>query len=280
MELCDITPFLRYAELQSSVISSAPLRCSYDYRIFYILDGTATLVLAQRSIPLAAGMLVYLRPGTPYYFEGSINIIVLNFDMTRRQAHQREARAPSKDLAAFDAQQIFENDPPAGLREVTILPQAAEIEAVLQKCVLHYRYPNSFSNALTSALLKELLCFIVQRSSVRQDSPPEIVQRILLFIQKNCDRPISNADISAAFGYHSFYLNRVFKKHTGATLHQAVLAEKMHVAGQLLQETALSVDAVAAGVGFTDRPQFCTAFKKHTGFTPTEYRRKNGTQEP
>ena len=59
------------------------------------------------------------------------------------------------------------------------------------------------------------------------------------------------------------------------TLHQAVLAEKIHVAGQLLQETALPVDAVAAEVGFTDRSQFCTAFKKHTGFTPTEYRQKN-----
>ena len=42
MKLCDINPFLRYAELQPSVMSSAPLSCSYDYRIFYILEGNAT----------------------------------------------------------------------------------------------------------------------------------------------------------------------------------------------------------------------------------------------
>lgn len=275
MELCDINPFMRAAELQPFVTSSAPLGCAYDFRIFYILDRKATLVLKDRSIALEPGMLIYFRPATPYYFEGKVKIIVLNFDMTRNKAHEKEVRSPSRDLASFDEKAVLENDPPDELKDLIVIPQAFEMESKLYECVQHRLCPDRFSDAATSALIKEILCYIVQRASDRQERPPAIVQQILLFIQKNSDRPISNAVISAEFGYHSFYLNRVFKKSTGMTLHQAVLAEKIHVAGQLLQETALPVDAVAAEVGFTDRSQFCTAFKKHTGFTPTEYRQKN-----
>lgn len=275
MELCDINPFMRAAELQPFVTSSAPLGCAYDFRIFYILDRKATLVLKDRSIALEPGMLIYFRPATPYYFEGKVKIIVLNFDMTRNKAHEKEVRSPSRDLASFDEKAVLENDPPDELKDLIAIPQAFEMESKLYECVQHRLCPDRFSDAATSALIKEILCYIVQRASDRQERPPAIVQQILLFIQKNSDRPISNAMISAEFGYHSFYLNRVFKKSTGMTLHQAVLAEKIHVAGQLLQETALPVDAVAAEVGFTDRSQFCTAFKKHTGFTPTEYRQKN-----
>ena len=36
----------------------------------------------------------------------------------------------------------------------------------------------------------------------------------------------------------------------------------------------LAVKDVAEESGFSDRSQFCTAFKKHTGFTPLEYRRR------
>lgn len=274
MELCDINPFMRAAELQPSVTSSAPLGCAYDYRIFYILDRKATLVMADRSIALEPGVLVYLRPGTPYYFEGKVKIIVLNFDMTRKQAHRKEPRSPSKDLASFDAAEIFENDPPAELAELIVIPQAFEMEPKLQECVQHRRYPDPFSDAVTSALIKDILCCIVQRAAGRQEKQPEIVQQIQMFIQKNSDRPISNDMISAEFGYHSFYLNRLFKKSTGLTLHQAVLMEKMNIAGQLLRETELSVEVVAAEAGYSDRSQFCTAFKKHTGYTPTEYRQK------
>ena len=94
MELCEINPFLRYAELQPSVLSSAPLSCSYDYRIFYIVEGTARLVLSNRSLPLSAGMLLYFRPGTPYYFDGKIKVIVLNFDLTRRHTNIKTLPPP------------------------------------------------------------------------------------------------------------------------------------------------------------------------------------------
>ncbi|MBE6702997.1 MAG: AraC family transcriptional regulator [Ruminococcaceae bacterium] len=274
MKLCDVNPFMRYAALQPSVMSSAPLSCSYDYRLFYMIEGNATLVLSDRSVPVSAGMLLYFRPGTPYYFDGKVKVIVLNFDMTRDQSNKKTPMTPSKSVAAFQKELVFENDPPSELKELVLIENAFEIEHKMQECLLHYCYPTPISDAFTSAMIKDMLCYIAQSASTKGPELPEIVQKITLYIQQNYDQDISNSRISDTFGYHSFYLNRVFKNSTGITIHQAVILERMRIAKRLLKETTLSINSVASESGFYSKSQFCTAFRKYTGYTPTAYRQK------
>lgn len=272
MKICDINPFMRYAELQPSVMSSAPLSCSYDHRIFYILEGEAELVFSDRTVPLSAGMLIYFCPAIPYYFDGKVKVIVLNFDMTRAQSNKKTPRAPSKSIEDFDEDQVFEKEIPEELDKIVIIDKAFGVENKMRECLLHYCYPTAFSDAITSALIKYIVCYIAQKSAHKETKLPELVQKITLYIQQNYDKDISNSQISRELGYHSFYLNRVFKKTMGITIHQAVIQEKIRVAKHLLKETELSIAAVASEVGFSDRSQFCTVFRKYTNYTPTEYR--------
>ena len=272
MQLCEINPFMRYAELQPSVLSNVPFCRAYDYRIFYVVEGQAKFIYTDKTIRIGAGTLLYFRPGVPYYFDGKIKTIVLNFDMTRRQAHKKKALSPLDGLTFFDTSLIFENDPPPELEDLIVIENAFEIESKLQKCLAHYCFPTSLSDAATSAIIKEVLCYMVETSAAKTPHIPELVQRVTVYIQQNYDREISNSQISNEFGYHSYYLNRIFKKSTGTTIHQAVIQEKIRIAKRLLKETDLSVAAVANEVGFPDRAQFCTAFRKHTGYTPTEYK--------
>lgn len=274
MELCDINPFLRYAELQPSVMSSAPLGCAYDYRIFYILEGEAALVFSERTVHLSEGMLIYFRPETPYYFDGNVKVIVLNFDLTRAQSNKKTPLPPSKNVNEFDRSLVFENDPPSELLETIIIEKAFETEEKLKDCLLHYAYPSEFSDGITSAILKDLLCFIALRHRTKKPELPPAVQKILLYIQQNYDKDIDNSHISAELGYHSYYLNRIFKKHTAVTMHQALIKERMRVATRLLADTDLSINAIAGTVGYTDHTGFCTAFKKQFGCSPLSYRKK------
>ncbi len=272
MKLSEINPFLRFAELQPSVMSSAPFKCSYDYRLFYILDGNAELVLADRTVDLTGGTLLYFRPGTPYYFNGKVKVIVLNFDLTRDHAHVTEPARP-RGLSEFSHGDIIENEPPAELSALIAVQNAFEIEEKLQQCITHFRFPTAVSDAITSALIKEILCHAVQNSAKAPNELPEAVRKIIEYIRNNYDKELGNETISAVFGYHSFYLNRMFKKHTGLTLHQAVLKERVRIAKRLLGNTALSVEEIVKEAGFSDRVQLCGTFKKETGMTPTEYRK-------
>lgn len=142
----------------------------------------------------------------------------------------------------------------------------------MQECLLQYCYPTPFSDAITSAIVKDILCYIAQNTVANKSELSETVQKIMLYIQQNYNKEISNSQIANEFGYHSYYLNRIFKGSTGTTIHQAVILEKMRVAKRLLKETDLSIGGVAIEVGFPDRAQFCTIFRKHTGRTPREYK--------
>lgn len=273
MRLLEINPFLRYADLQPSVLSSAPFCRAYDYRLFYVLDGQGDLVIEDCTFSIVAGTLIYLRPGMAYYFSGKVKVIVLNFDMTLNQSHQKEPINPLDTLNCFDPARIFENDPPAELQEYAVLHGAFEIEQKMQECRFHWSYPSTFSDALASAIVKDILCYIVQRNSKAKESSPELVQRVMLFVEQNYDRNLTNQQIADELGYHSYYLNRVFKQSTGITIHQAVIRKKMRVARSLLKETVLPIHDIALEIGFADAAQFCAIFKKHTGSTPTEHRR-------
>lgn len=276
MKLADINPFMRYAALQPSVLSSAPLCCSYDYRLFYIIDGEANLVLEHSEIKLFPGTLVYFRPATPYYFDGSVKVIVLNFDLTREHSDLLTPIKPSKTLEAFIPEMVTENNPPEELCELIAVRAPDFIEEKVRECLKHYCYPTPLSDTQTSALIKEILAFAAKSSTPEENGgafTPELVQKINLFIRQNYDKELSNSELSSEFGYHSFYLNRRYKESTGITLHQAVLRQRIHIAKRLLKSTSLSISKISSEVGFPSRSQFCTAFKKFTGTTPLEYKK-------
>ena len=273
MQLSELNPFLRYAELQPWVLSNVPPRRAYDYRIFYILEGRANFILDGRKIPLAPGTLLYFRPGIPYCFDGPVKGIVLNFDMTRNQAEETAPRSPIRSLKHFDRALIFENDPPVELQEGIFLEKAFDLEEKLRECLLLFRYPTPCSDGITSGLLKQILCSLVQKEHEREKEIPATVREILSYLQQNYDKDLSNEQISSEFGYHSFYLNRMVKKYTGQTLHQALLRERISVAKRLLLQSDLSISVVAQEAGFSDRSQFCTAFRKYVGVTPATFRK-------
>lgn len=273
MLLADINPFLRFAQLQSSVMSTTPYNYSYDYRIFYIIEGTASFIIGDEAFRVSSGTLIYFRPATPYYFDGRVKVIVLNFDMTRSNAERKKALTPARSAESFKHELIFENEPPAELERFIIIKGAEELGERLHSCLGSYCFPTPTSDAATSALLKELICDVVQRSSEHKDELPELVQKISLYVQQNYDKALSNDQISAEFGYHSYYLNRIFKKYTKTTLHQSLILERLRNAKRLLRNTDMSVSSVAEEVGFIDKAQMCAVFRKQLGITPTEYRK-------
>jgi LacI family transcriptional regulator len=67
-----------------------------------------------------------------------------------------------------------------------------------------------------------------------------------------------------------------FKRETGQTLHQALTAQKIRVAGRILRSTDKTMEAVAGESGFGSAQRFFTCFREQTGMTPAEFRRKGG----
>ncbi len=275
MDFSEINPFLRFAQLQPTIIEGNRYKAAYDYRIFYILSGTAAFLIEEQQIILHPGTILFFRPGIFYRFIGNIKVIVLNFDLTRNQSNLTEAKAPS-EATAFRADDIFENDPPDEFRQPIVIAHAPETEYIFRKCVSDFLCPTPYSDALNSALVKEILCFIAQAHQNGSRDLPEVVRQVVLYIRENFDSELNNTSIASVFGYHPFYLNRLFKKHIGKTIHQALLEVRIQSAKQLLTDTTLTVEEIVRESGFSDRTQFGIAFRKATGVSPSQYRKAAG----
>jgi two-component system response regulator YesN len=71
------------------------------------------------------------------------------------------------------------------------------------------------------------------------------------------------------------YLGKLFKKETGERFSNYVMKARMEKAIELIGEMDdVKVFELAELLGFGDNPQyFSQVFKKHTGFTPSEFKR-------
>lgn len=70
------------------------------------------------------------------------------------------------------------------------------------------------------------------------------------------------------------YFSTLFKNRTGKTFIEYVTQERMEKAKELLKLTKKKSSEIAYEVGYNDPHYFSAAFKKQTGETPTDYRRK------
>lgn len=99
------------------------------------------------------------------------------------------------------------------------------------------------------------------------------VEQAIRWLTLQYAQPISIEKMAQSLGYHRTHLSKMFKRFTGLSPMSYLLHIRMERARLLLAEP-LTVEQVAASVGFTDPLYFSKQFKKWMGLSPTEYRRE------
>ena len=82
---------------------------------------------------------------------------------------------------------------------------------------------------------------------------------------------VENETLSEHFHFTSIYINRVFKRETGTSVRQYLIALRIDIAKELLSSGEYTPSATANLTGFDDYPHFSKTFKKFTGKSPKEY---------
>lgn len=268
MKLEDCNPFIRAAEIQPAIMEGNGPRKAYDHRLFYILAGTGAIIIQDVSYSLAPQMLILLPPAMEYYFSGKMRTVVLNFDLTRRACHRKEAICPPP-VADFDPTALFD----ANTVPSPYTPYIAQGDPIIQNSLIRlveeFNAAEDHADALTSALPKALLAELFRDRSHTESS---LCKRLLSYIRIHAPQISSNEQIGEIFGYHPVYLGEVFRRITGKTIHAAVMDARISLACRLLNQSDMPISDIAEASGFCSRTHFCTVFKRVTGSTPSAYR--------
>ena len=97
--------------------------------------------------------------------------------------------------------------------------------------------------------------------------------RVLDYIEAYLGNDLSLMELSAVAGLSSYHFGKMFKRSTGQTVHQYVIARRLERAKSLLFSRTLPLAEIALAVGFKDQSQFTSVFKRRIGITPGGYAR-------
>lgn len=105
-----------------------------------------------------------------------------------------------------------------------------------------------------------------------QDAMPDLVVKIMMYVDHHLTETISFAQMAEEFGLPLVVLREEFKKHIGLTLREYLLERKLVNAKVMLNRGA-SVTEACYSSGFNDYANFIRSFKKKEGVSPGKYRK-------
>lgn len=96
--------------------------------------------------------------------------------------------------------------------------------------------------------------------------------------QRYMEADLSLNDIAILINLSSSHFSTVFAQETSQTFKDYLTEVRIQKAKELLRTTALRSSEIAYQVGYNDPHYFSFAFKKNTGFSPSEFRRQAKVQ--
>lgn len=111
----------------------------------------------------------------------------------------------------------------------------------------------------------------------RSDYDSEI-EKSIEYIKENYRRDISIEDMVEELHISKYHFIRIFKRIMGVTPYKYLSSYRINESKTILRTTNKSVLETALDCGFNDAGNFILQFKKHTGISPTQYRRDFGVQ--
>jgi len=136
----------------------------------------------------------------------------------------------------------------------------------------------------TEAALAHLTLLLVSAARISVDIGSDLRLRsepllaaVFEFIEQHYHEPISLATIAAAVGLTPGHLTTVVRRKTGRSVQRWITERRMADARRLLRETDLTIEAVAANVGYRQPSYFIKHFRRDHTVTPAIWRRQTRT---
>lgn len=277
MLFSDISPFVRFAEIIHYQSSGNHVYVR-DCRIFYILSGEAKIRIDGQEYSMAPHSVFYCSSGNRYTISSQgVELISINFDLTYDHQDRELPYAPVQLSAATSlpsANNCFVEDQRI-LSQHIFLESGMTCRELLERILDEFSTRRILYRETASALLKALLVQLLRGSMESVSQSAGAVEKIIDHIHTHYNEPMSNALFSRLTGYHEYYLNRLFTRHTGSTIHQYILDVRISHARKILINTDLPLSVVAEKVGFSSNTYFSTYFRQSTGLSPTQFRKKH-----
>ena len=99
-----------------------------------------------------------------------------------------------------------------------------------------------------------------------------LIWSVCTFVENRVQEEICMEELVRQTGFSMAHIRDVFRKCTGKPLTRYVQERKIASAAQELLDTDRQIIDIAMRYGFSGRTVFSRAFRRHTGYTPSQFR--------
>ncbi|MBQ6908369.1 MAG: AraC family transcriptional regulator [Clostridia bacterium] len=271
----NINPYIRYASKSRYIINNKILT-AYDCHILYVISGNGMFESEGRYYPLSSGTLIFYPYGTPYRVsqeeENNMLFYTINFDLS----YDFKNVPPMMPVLShnYSIKQILKSmdtETEHFFSKIIYIPVALWAEEPMKLICSEMLDMKSGYEQIQTAYMKIVLLNLY-RYYYDNKSDNSLCEEIKKIISKNIS--LNNQSIARIVNYHPYYINDVFKKHEGMTLHKYILHQRMIKAYELVSTTTLGFEEIANLCGFSSYSHMLTTFKKTYKITPAKIRKK------
>ena len=98
-------------------------------------------------------------------------------------------------------------------------------------------------------------------------------EAVRAYLEANRTRDLDMNEVARAAALSPYYLTRIFKARFGVPPYRYLIGLRIADATALLRDSSLSVTQICQRSGFNSLSHFITTFRRHTGMSPSRYRR-------
>ncbi len=241
------------------------------YEIVFFLHGDVNIMIEPDIYKMKRGDMFFISPlvfhGLDLEDISSYERIVVNI----QYEYLKEIGDADTDFST-----LFRSNESSNMNHMCIpeeaIPEFIDLAKRLQESMSSEEFGH---NVLSKALLTEFLLMTCKYSSDVQESKknslmPQVVSRILDYIDSHIEENITINGMSLDLHYSSDHLSRVFSEATGDSLKHYINAKKIVLAQKLLLQNYSPYD-VCFMAGYNNYSSFSRTFSKQIGMSPKQY---------
>lgn len=285
-----LSPYVRFVhEVVIPPGAHNPERYIYDHEFIYVVKGSGSLRIEEKTYVMNPGDLLYIRPQRANEMfvsdDEPMHCFAVHFDYVF--LGESADFSPygvyldrKTDEASPDANWLLAR-PDAELIDMVIPERMTPVrvhqffEAFRE---LNARFQDTRTNAqigLKSSMLN-LIGLIDQELTTEEGiwighSHADVMLDAIHYMKQNYIGKINLPTLAARAMLSPKYFGTLFKQATGQSVAQYVLHLRLEEAKRLLRENTLTVEQIAERVGIGDLFYFSKLFKKAEGLSPKRY---------
>jgi len=225
---------------------------------------------SERSVAIGtarSGVVTIIPAGSSARWDipGAVNVVQLYLPPTTLQRVAGEA-----DIAAQG--DLLERTGHPDLITSRLLMSAADV--IEGSATLDALFRHQLTDLLATRILAAHTGSPITLQPTMGGLSPKVLLRAIERLRSDSDADVSLAALASEAGLSRFHFCRAFKESTGLSPHAWLRQHRLEQAMNMLRDSDESIVSVAAALGYASQTAFAAAFRKLTGETPSDWRRR------